>query len=361
MTERKKSLFLWLDALSKMDRIFMQRFFLMRWTLFCLPVREILGLNTLSIVFYYLYNAFSTMIVTLCGRAKVSVKSGWRVRRMSCRRPAWVLPLNMHTQICMKWSKSRGRGIGMDWKMLVFIHTPWSRSLRFELHTIKILTILFTSDSECILSAKFEGFETEVEVLGREQHERIYNLRKIFKLSLHYKYCSFNSECVVFEESRVAKQLSHAWSLLMEYEKKIFSVPHMQMPCSLDFNVEQVLWPADICKLSTFPLSQNNSDVCLRSLLYQMLQGIHAMHSNWCIHRDIKPSNTLCTSTGQVKLADFGLARWDPSPGVWAETDLLFLKFPSATDSESWKCVSTLLAGKLGVVEAMFRPSCASL
>ena len=50
-----------------------------------------------------------------------------------------------------------------------------------------------------------------------------------------------------------------------------------------------------------------------RSLLHQMLQGIHAMHKSWCMHRDMKPSNILVVNNGAesgiLKIADFGLAR----------------------------------------------------
>lgn len=50
-----------------------------------------------------------------------------------------------------------------------------------------------------------------------------------------------------------------------------------------------------------------------RSLVWQMLQGISAMHKQWVIHRDLKPSNLLVVGQGQetgtLKIADFGLAR----------------------------------------------------
>ncbi|CAB1353860.1 unnamed protein product [Coregonus sp. 'balchen'] len=47
----------------------------------------------------------------------------------------------------------------------------------------------------------------------------------------------------------------------------------------------------------------------IRDLMRQLLCGLSFLHSNRVVHRDLKPENILVTSRGQVKLADFGLAR----------------------------------------------------
>lgn len=47
----------------------------------------------------------------------------------------------------------------------------------------------------------------------------------------------------------------------------------------------------------------------IKSFMYQLLQGIAFCHDNRVLHRDLKPQNLLINTRGQLKLADFGLAR----------------------------------------------------
>jgi cyclin-dependent kinase 8/11 len=58
-------------------------------------------------------------------------------------------------------------------------------------------------------------------------------------------------------------------------------------------------------------------DAMVLSIMFQLVNGVHFLHSNWIVHRDLKPSNVLVMGTvhnaanelGTVKIADFGLAR----------------------------------------------------
>lgn len=47
----------------------------------------------------------------------------------------------------------------------------------------------------------------------------------------------------------------------------------------------------------------------IKSWTQQLLSGVHYMHTNKVIHRDLKASNILVNRNGELKIADWGLAR----------------------------------------------------
>ncbi|KAI9513215.1 kinase-like protein [Russula earlei] len=52
----------------------------------------------------------------------------------------------------------------------------------------------------------------------------------------------------------------------------------------------------------------------LKSLIFQLLNGLLYLHDSHILHRDLKPANILITSTGIVKIGDLGLARLTYQP-----------------------------------------------
>ncbi len=50
-------------------------------------------------------------------------------------------------------------------------------------------------------------------------------------------------------------------------------------------------------------------ELILKSFLFQLITGVAYCHHHRVLHRDLKPQNLLINREGELKLADFGLAR----------------------------------------------------
>lgn len=62
---------------------------------------------------------------------------------------------------------------------------------------------------------------------------------------------------------------------------------------------------SEVIRNSDRPLSDSQ----IKSYMLMLLKGVAFCHHNNIIHRDLKPANLLISSTGHLKIADFGLAR----------------------------------------------------
>ena len=56
--------------------------------------------------------------------------------------------------------------------------------------------------------------------------------------------------------------------------------------------------------------NRNFTDANLKSLMKQLLQGLDYIHWRGVLHRDLKGSNILLGKNGDLKIADFGLAKF---------------------------------------------------
>ncbi|KAJ2160123.1 cyclin-dependent protein kinase [Coemansia sp. RSA 552] len=55
-------------------------------------------------------------------------------------------------------------------------------------------------------------------------------------------------------------------------------------------------------------------ELVVKSILWQLLNGVAYLHANLILQRDLKPANILITSSGVVKVGDMGLARVQRRP-----------------------------------------------
>jgi len=68
----------------------------------------------------------------------------------------------------------------------------------------------------------------------------------------------------------------------------------------------------------------------IKTLILQLTGAVKYLHSNWILHRDLKTSNLLMNNRGQMKVADFGMARYygDPPPKLTQLVVTLWYRAP---------------------------------
>nr|OQO24040.1 hypothetical protein B0A51_06349 [Rachicladosporium sp. CCFEE 5018] len=90
----------------------------------------------------------------------------------------------------------------------------------------------------------------------------------------------------------------------------------------------------------------------IKTLMLQLGSAVEYLHDHWILHRDLKTSNILMNNRGEIKLADFGMARFCGSPApknltqlvvtLWYRAPELLLgatEYDSAIDLWSLGCI----------------------
>lgn len=100
--------------------------------------------------------------------------------------------------------------------------------------------------------------------------------------------------------------------LLISYFSSLLDVVHYERVLSLVFEyldedlknyLDRSDGPLDISDIKVKKVAYN------QRFMRQLLEGIKFCHANNILHRDLKPQNLLINREGELKIADFGLAR----------------------------------------------------
>ncbi len=117
--------------------------------------------------------------------------------------------------------------------------------------------------------------------------------------------CPFSVRQRFYAEMRVLAELCHT-HIIMAFDAGAVVPEDASLP-ELIYLVMELVEGGDLERLV---LDKGPCDVATACrYIHQAASGLQAAHDRHLVHRDIKPSNLLLTTTGQVKLVDFGLAR----------------------------------------------------
>ncbi|CAN9498305.1 unnamed protein product [Ophioblennius macclurei] len=115
-------------------------------------------------------------------------------------------------------------------------------------------------------------------------------------------------------EASLLKRLKHANIVLLH------DIVHTRETLTLVFEYVQT----DLAQyLSQHPGGLRSHNV--RLFMFQLLRGLCYIHSRRILHRDLKPQNLLISYLGELKLADFGLARSKSIPSQSFSSEVVTL------------------------------------
>jgi len=133
-------------------------------------------------------------------------------------------------------------------------------------------------------------------VVYKSIHKETNELVAVKKIRLENEEEGIPSTAI--REISILKQLKHPNIVclkdIVHQEKKLHLVFEF-----IDYDMKKFM------EINGKPLAPSAVKYCL----YQILSAICYCHCRRILHRDLKPQNILVSKTGQIKIADFGLAR----------------------------------------------------
>jgi serine/threonine protein kinase len=146
---------------------------------------------------------------------------------------------------------------------------------------------------------KIVGKGTYGEVIAASDfvHGGTFAIKKLGQFLRHPKVA-----LLALREIKLMSEITHPCLMGFHELQRPLDYEHFE-----DLYIIQPLMETDLCRI--IHSKESLSDDQVQYFLYQMLCGVHYLHSADVLHRDIKPSNILVNSDCRLKICDFGLAR----------------------------------------------------
>lgn len=127
---------------------------------------------------------------------------------------------------------------------------------------------------------------------------------------------------VKLSEIREIKLLRELGQINSPYKKRIVDLMDVYVDKERRLNLMYRYIELDLDEIIRFHKANKRpmTPVVIKSVVFQLLEGVKFLHDNGVIHRDLKPSNILVARAdaardkGQVKIADFGMSRMFQDP-----------------------------------------------
>lgn len=167
------------------------------------------------------------------------------------------------------------------------------------------LSELTTGDEQALIGRELDGYRIS-DFIAEGGMSRVYRASRIDG--------SFERD-VAIKLSAVSGVSSAMRERFMQEQSVLASLNHPNISQLYDARLTAEGWPYIVMELvEGSPITAFCSEQSLKlsdriRLLLNVVDAVAFAHANLVVHRDIKPSNVLVTTSGNVKLLDFGIAK----------------------------------------------------